>query len=396
MMPKMQWGESVRLAWWALSHDKLKAFLTMLGIMIGSTALVLVVTIASVGKSYVVAQIEGIGANLAYASLDRNGRVPDDELSRQDLTAAKYLPGVTAVAGTYDLPARFVAAGKLVHARLVGVTEDFQKIRNLHVTGRYFDPEDFSSRDRVCLVTDRVAKTAFGQNAAIGNTMRLDQFRCTIIGTFKEAVSTFGRSEIQDQTVLVAFPLIRVMNGDDYFQVIYVQAASSADVPRVTQDLKTILRRNHRKEARYSVDNLSSLLSTARDISIAMTAVLVAVALVTLTAAGIGIMNIMLFNVSQRTREIGIRMAIGARQADIRLQFLFEAVFISLSGAVVGIALALGLIGSVASAGLAPIGISWAAVILTLLVSTGTGILFGYRPADEAAKLSPIDALRDE
>jgi putative ABC transport system permease protein len=394
----MQWGESVRFAWWALSHDKLKAFLTMLGVMIGSAAIVLVVTIASVGKTYIVAQIEGIGANLAYATLDRTGHfLPEDELSREDVAALKNLPGVTAVAGTYDMPTGFFVAGKLVHARLVGVTEDFQKIRNLRITsGRYFDAEDFSSRDRVCLVTDRVAETAFGQNPAIGNAMRLNEFRCTIVGTFKEAVSTFGQSEIQDQTVLVAFPLIRIVNGDDYFQVIYVQAASSADVPRVTDEFRTILRSNHRKEARYSVDNLSSLLSTAQDISIAMTAVLVAVALVTLTAAGIGIMNIMLVNVSQRTREIGIRMAIGARQSDIRLQFLFEAVFISLSGAVVGIALALGLIGSIASTGLAPVGVSWVGVFLTLIVSTGTGVLFGYRPADEAAKLNPIDALRAE
>jgi putative ABC transport system permease protein len=395
----MQLGESVRFAWWALSQDKLKAFLTMLGVMIGSAAIVLVVTIASVGRTYIIAQIEGIGANLAYATLDRTGRVlPEDELSTEDLNAAKYLPGVTAVAGTYDIPTGFVAAGKLVHARLVGVTEDFQKIRNLRITsGRYFDPVDFSSRDRVCLVTDRVAQTAFGQiDAAIGNKLRLDEFRCTIIGTFKESVSTFGQSEIQDQTVLVAFPLIKIINGDDYFQVIYLQAASSADVPRVTAGLKTLLHRNHRKEARYSVDNLSSLLSTAQDVSIAMTAVLIAVALVTLTAAGIGIMNIMLVNVSQRTREIGIRMAIGARQADIRLQFLFEAAFISVSGAVVGIALALVLIGSVASTGLAPVDVSWVGVVLTLILSTGIGVLFGYRPADEAAKLNPIDALRAE
>ncbi len=394
----MQWGESVRFAWWALSHDKLKAFLTMFGVMTGSAAIVLVVTIASVGKAYIVAQIEGIGANLAYATLDRTGRfLPEDELSREDLDAARHLPGVTAAAGTYDMPTVFVAAGKVVHARLVAVTEDFQKIRNLSITsGRYFDAEDFSSRGRVCLVTDRVAQTAFGQSPAVGNTIRLGEFRCTIVGTFKEAVSTFGQSEIQDQTVLVAFPLVRIMNGDDYFQVLYVQAASSADVPAVTDGLKYVLHRNHRKQARYSVDNLSSLLSTAEDVSIAMTAVLVAVALVTLTAAGIGIMNIMLVNVSQRTREIGVRMAIGARQADIRLQFLFEAAFISLSGAIIGIALALILIGSIAFTGLAPVGISWVGVVLTLIVSTGIGVLFGYRPADEAAKLSPIDALRAE
>lgn len=395
----MQWGESVRFAWWALSHDKVKALLTMLGVVIGSAAIVLVVTIASVGKTYIVTQIEGIGANLAYATLDRTGHfLREDELSRHDLASLKYLPGVTAVAGTYDMPTSFIVAGKLIHARLVGATEEFQQIRNLRITsGRYFDADDFASRDRVCLITDRIAQRVFGQNAgAIGNQMVLNEFRCTIIGTFKEGVSTFGQSEIQDETVLVAFPLIKLMNGDDYFQVIYVQAASSSDVPRITADLKQVLGRNHRKEAQYSVDNLSALLSTAQNVSIAMTGVLVAVALVTLTTAGVGIMNIMLVNVRQRTREIGIRMAIGARQSDIRLQFLLEAVFVSLSGSVVGIALALVLIGSVASTGLAPLGTPWIGVVLTVVLSTGIGVLFGYHPAQQAAKLSPIEALRAE
>jgi putative ABC transport system permease protein len=395
----MHWGECVRFACGALRHDKIKAFLTMLGVMIGSAAVVLVVTIASVGRKYILAQIEGVGANLAYATLDRHGRVvPEDELSRADLAAVRYLTGVTAAAGTYDLSTGFVLAGRLIHARLVGVTEEFQTIRNLRITsGRYFDAEDFSSRDRVCLVTDRIAQRVFEQKAAaIGNTLQLQGFRCTIIGTFTETVSTFGQSEIQDETVLVAFPLIRIINGGDYFQVIYVQAASSADVPRVTEEFRQLLHRRHRREAKYSIENLSSLLSTAEEVSMAMTAVLIGVALVTLTAGGIGIMNIMLVNVSQRTREIGIRMAVGGRSSDIKLQFLLEAVFISLSGAGLGIALAVGLIGSVAAAGLAPIGISWLGVVLTVMVSTGTGVVFGYQPAKQAAKLNPIDALRAE
>jgi putative ABC transport system permease protein len=395
----VQWEESFRFAWSALNEDRLKAFLTTLGVVIGSAAIVLVITIASVGRSYVVSQIEGIGANLAYATLDRTGPVSaEDELSRRDLVAARYLPEVTAVAGTYDLPTEFVAGAKAFHARLVGVTEEFQAIRKLSITsGRYFDAVDFTSRDRVCLVTDELAQRAFAQVArAIGATIKLDEFRCTIIGTFTETVSTFGQSEIQNETVLVAFPLIKIIDGDDYFQVIYVQAASANDVPRVTENLGALLRRRHRKEAKYLADNLSSILSTARQVSIAMTAVLFGVALVTLTAAGVGIMNIMLVNVTQRTREIGIRMAIGARQSEIRMQFLLEAVFISLTGAVLGIALSLLIVASVASAGLAPLHVPWLAVALTVLISAGIGVLFGYQPATQAARLHPIEALRAE
>src|SRR6266849_10259299 len=220
----IHWEESVRFAVGALAGDKLKASLTMLGVVIGSAAIVLVVTISSAGKVYMIAQIEGIGADLAYATLDRNGvaAVLDDELTPEDLTAVRQnlLPAVSAVAGTYDIPVSFQVRGREVHPRLVGVTQDFEKIRNLQITsGRYFDVEDFLAHFKVCLITDRMAQTAFGLDPAVGNTIRVDQFRCTIIGTFKEGVPTFGQSEIQDETLLIPFPLVKDITSDNFFQV---------------------------------------------------------------------------------------------------------------------------------------------------------------------------------
>jgi putative ABC transport system permease protein len=162
--------------------------------------------------------------------------------------------------------------------------------------------------------------------------------------------------------------------------------------------MNRLLQARHRKEARYSVDNLSSLLHTADNISLAMNAVLIAIATLTLVTAGTGIMNIMLVNVSQRTHEIGVRKALGARPDEIRVQFLLEAFFISFAGAVVGVVTALGLVWLVArlTEGIVPLGISWTAVAVALVVSSGVGVLFGYRPASEAANLNPIDALRME
>ncbi len=169
----VRWEESVRFAWWALAGDKLKASLTMLGVVIGSAAIVLVVTISSTGKAYMIAQIEGIGADLAYATLDRNGvsATLDDELTPEDLVAVRQnLPAVSAVAGTYDIPVSVQLHGKEVHPRLVGVTQDFEKIRNLQITsGRYFDVEDFLAHFKVCLITDHMAQTAFGLDPAVGN-----------------------------------------------------------------------------------------------------------------------------------------------------------------------------------------------------------------------------------
>jgi putative ABC transport system permease protein len=398
----VHWEESVRFAASALAGDKVKASLTMLGVVIGSAALVLVVTIASTGKVYMISQIEGIGANLAYATLDRSGTSPalEDELTPDDLVAARQaLPAVRAVAGTYDIPVDFQLSGRAFHPRLVGVTQDFESIRNLQITsGRYFDREDFVSHFKVCLITDRLVQTAFGLDPAVGSTIQVGQFRCTIVGTFKEGVPTFGQSEIQDETLLIPFPLIKDITGDNFFQVLYAQAESSDEVAAMTQQMDQLLISRHRKEARYSVENLSSLLQTANKISIAMSVVLLAIAVLTLITAGTGIMNIMLVNVSQRTHEIGLRRALGARPAEIRLQFLLEAFLISFTGAVAGVAMSVGLIWSLAGLikHIVPLGVSWTAVLVALLVSNGVGVLFGYRPASEAANLNPVDAMRME
>jgi len=396
----MQWRESIRLALDALSVDKVKAFLTMLGVMIGSAAIVLVITMASTGKAYVVGQIEGIGANLAYAALDRNGvpTVPGDELSAGDLAAVRQsLSMVTAAAGTYDNPFDFRLRGKVVRARLVGVTEEFQKIRRLLiVSGRYFDAEDFVSRAKVCLVTEHIAADVFNRESPIGHPLQLEHLRCTIIGVFREGVPTFGQSEIQDETVLVPFPLIKTVTGEDFFQVIYAQAVSSDEVPAMTSEMARLIHSRHRKVARYEVQNLSSVLGTVHTVSLAMSLVLIGVAVLTLITAGTGIMNIMFVNVAQRTHEIGIRKALGARTAEIRLQFVLEAAFISLSGAIIGVVIALGTIWFAVGLieGSVPLSVPWIAVFLALLLSTGVGVLFGYRPANAAAQLNPVDALR--
>jgi putative ABC transport system permease protein len=398
----MHWREGIKFALWALSVDKLKASLTMLGVIIGSTAIVLVVTIVSTGKEYIGKQIQGIGANIAYASLQRGGTVTrqEDELTPEDLTALRQtLPGLVAIAGTNDMPADFTVRNKTHHARLVGVTEDFQKIRNLKITsGRYFDDEDFVSRAKVCVITDYVAKAVFSSDSPIGNDMKLEQFRCTIIGTFRESIPTFGQSEIQNETVLVPYPLVRSITGTSVFQVIYAQAASPEMVPQMTTEMRRILLSRHRTGANYSVENLASLLETAQDVSFAMSMVLLAVAILTLTVAGTGIMNIMLVNVSQRTKEIGVRKALGARANEIRFQFLMEAGFISFLGALAGVVIAVVLTYSIGDwiESSVSIDVSWAGVFAALFLATGVGVLFGYWPASSAAKLDPIMAIRSD
>jgi putative ABC transport system permease protein len=392
--------ECVRLAVGALKADKMKAFLTTLSVLIGSASLVLVLTIAGTGKKYIVSRIEGIGANLAYASLSRSGASPtvEDELTLADLKAIQNsLPAVRAVAGTYDAPIDYQIAGRPRHARLVGATSDFLRIRNLHIlSGRYFDDEDYRALSKVCLVTDYVAE--HNPSLALGDSLRIDQFRCTVIGTFTEGVPTFGQSEIQAQTVLVPFPIAKLITGDSFLQVIYAQAESSSEVPELTAQMKQLIQSRHRPEARYEVENLSSLLHTAGDVSLAMTAVLLAIGLVTLTVGGTGIMNIMLATLAERKREIGLRKAVGARSSEIRLQFLLEALFISSAGSMAGAFVAVSLVAITAGfiKDFVNLNISWVGVIFALAVSSSVGVLFGYQPASRAAGLNPVEALRTE
>jgi putative ABC transport system permease protein len=282
---------------------------------------------------------------------------------------------------------------------LVGVTPDFQKIRRLRITsGRYFDAQDYLAHFKVCSVSDHLAQLAFGIDSAVGRTIQLDQFRCTVIGTFKEGVPTFGQSEIQDKTLLVPFPLVKEITGDNFFQVLYVQAAASNEVPAVAERVDSVLRSRHRTAAHYSVQNLSSILETVQMVSLAMSVVLIGIALITLLIAGTGIMNIMLFNVAQRTHEIGLRKALGAKPGEIRLQFLFEAIMISFAGTAVGVMAAIGVVWSIARLvdNVVPLSISWTGLATAIIASCGVGLLFGYRPASKAANLNPVDALRME
>jgi putative ABC transport system permease protein len=187
-----------------------------------------------------------------------------------------------------------------------------------------------------------------------------------------------------------------LINGDNFFQVFYVQAKSQPQVDDMTDHIRSILRMHHRPQAHYTVENLNSLLEAARQISLAMAGVMLGVALLILTTAGIGIMNIMLFTVTQRTKEIGLRKALGARPQEIRMQFLLEAVFISLLGAMVGLVggVSLVTVAGQFAPGPVPISVSWLSVPFALLVPSAVGVLFGYRPATHAARLNAIEALR--
>ncbi len=403
------WNETWHLALQALRANKLRAALTMLGVIIGSGCIVLVVTVALAGKRYIITQIEGVGSNLVYAGITRSNNSSrltlSDEISLGDMEAMKtQIPEVTVVAGASDIPMTVVAAGVERPVKLVGVTDGFQQIRRLVVfRGRYFDPDDMMTHSKVCLLTQELAERVFPRQDPVGQEIRVGDLRFSVIGVFRERISTFGETEIARESVLIPFGLMTYYTGTEYIRTLYVQADSPEAVPGVTKQVAEVLKSRHRPGAEYDVENLASLLDSARKISEALTVLLVVIALIALTISGIGIMNIMLVTVTERTREIGIRKAVGAPRDAILYQFLMEAFLISGTGAVIGILIAVSIpvainlvLRVIPEAVGIRVPVSWVSVVLAFVVSCSTGILFGYLPASRAASLHPTESLRYE
>jgi putative ABC transport system permease protein len=394
--------ETVSVAIDALRANKLRAILTSLGVIIGSASIVLVVTVALTSRKFVLSQIEAIGSNLVWVELVQR---PDKaqplsyEMTLDDLEAAKSIPHVVTVAGTREYPMTMTVDGVERAVNLVGVTEGYQTIRRLLILrGRYFDETDMEMRSKVCLITPELADRIFGQSNPVGRSIRMGELTFTVIGVFRERVETFGLSDIQKNSVLIPFTLMKYYTGMEVVRLLDVQADRAENVPSVQRQLTLLLQSRHPPEAEYNVQTLTAILGVARKISLALTIVLIIIAAIALVVSGIGIMNIMLVTVTERTREIGIRKAIGAARKEILYQFLVESFLISGGGAVVGILLGIAVPVAVQSflPGNLRVPVSSLSVVIAFVVSCSTGLFFGYLPANQAASLQPVESLRYE
>ena len=400
MLPRETWRVAVEALW----SNKLRAILTTLGVVIGSASIVLVVTVAVTGRRYVIGLIEGVGANLVYANYEVNPQqavVRSDEITLADMDAVRNsLPNVVAVAATSQGLLRNVVTGGAEHAvTLFGATQGFQVIRNLRILkGRFLDSIDEQAHSKICLITEELAGLVFPNEDPIGKSLRVGQISFTIVGVFRERVGTFGLSEVQRYTVLVPFSLMEYYTGDNAVGILYAQADAPEDVPLVTSQVAGLLRSRHSSGATYVVQNLGAILNVARLISTGLTVVLLIIGFIALMVSGIGIMNIMLVTVTERTREIGIRKAIGARRREILFQFLIEALLISGIGSLLGVLIALTI--PVLVRPLLPgnlrVPVPWMSVVVAFVVACSTGLFFGYLPANKAARLQPTESLRYE
>ncbi|MGB2633203.1 MAG: ABC transporter permease [Candidatus Acidiferrum sp.] len=389
----------------SLRADKLRAAMTALGMAVGTAALILVVTVALTGKRYVLAQIENVGTNVIWAeysgisSASANVAAADYLTSNDMIAVEQQVPGVKEASPVLNLHQRMVVgSGKEQDILVLGVAPQYQQVRRIIATaGRFFDEADSRFTNKVALITDSLARRQFGSlDLALGQTIRIQEVPFVIIGTFRESVDTLGRSEIEDDTVLIPYSVARSMTGTAAVNQIYFSMFDAAGIPAATEKIQAVIAARHRAESVYNVNNMTEILRLANKTANAFTSVLLLFAAVTLVAAGIGIMNIMMATVHTRIHEIGVRKAVGATRKAILLQFLFEAVLIALLGGTVGTVIGIGIPISIQIFTDHHVPVSVLSAVIALVVSCAVGIGFGITPANNAARLDPVECLRHE
>jgi putative ABC transport system permease protein len=395
-----------RLAVDSFRASKTRFLLTMLGMVIGSASIILVATLGSTGKQYALDQLTSIGPNkieLQYGggniSGPENTSTPD-YMTLDDMRAVlDQVPGIVASSPMLEYHDNVSLGGGITkQTTLLGVSPQYRVVRNLVVvSGRFFDDQDELAHEKVAVIVKPFAEELYGNDkAAVGKTISIKGIPFVVIGVFKEAFDTYGQSEISDHTMLVPYPVVRYFTGTNTLKEIFFTMRSASMVVPASERILEIVRSRHYAGSVYTAATLTDILSSMAKIADMLTIVLTLGAGITMIVSGVGIMNSMLANVQSRLKEIGIRKALGATSREIRMQFLTESVFLSLSGGVIGtiIGLALPLTLGLLTPFSIPVN-PWSPVF-ALGSSVLVGVLFGTLPANRAARLDPVQTLKYE
>ncbi|HEX3015984.1 MAG TPA: ABC transporter permease [Desulfobacteria bacterium] len=406
----MNFIESIRIALRGLRANKMRSVLTMLGIIIGVSAVIVMVSIGQGAKDSVTGQIQGLGSNLLIVMPGqtssggvKGGAGSMTNLTMDDVNAiSAKAQAVKAVAPQASRSAQVVLGDQNTSTQIIGTTTQYPEVRSQNVAiGRFFNDNEVTERAKVAVVGTTVVQNLLGDpNASIvGKIININRVPFQVIGVMASKGSS-GITNNDDQILVPITTAQLRLIGTNEVRTIYVEAQSSDLMDTASAQIESVLRSKHRLADSdaddFSINSQADILSTVQGVTQTLTLLLGGIAGISLLVGGIGIMNIMLVSVTERTREIGIRKAIGAKRRDILFQFLIEAVVLSVLGGAIGIALGAGgsyLVGHLANM---TTQVSPNSVALAFIFSAGIGIVFGVFPAQKASKLNPIDALRYE
>jgi putative ABC transport system permease protein len=403
----MMFSEVMRLAVDSFRASKVRFLLTMLGMVIGSASIVLVVTVGLTGTQYALEQISSLGPNKVEMQFS-GGEImgPDntttpDSMTREDMRVVKdTVPGIVASSPMLELHDPISMPGGITKdTMLLGVSPQYREVRGLRIlAGRFFDDQDATGHVKVAVLNRPLAIEIFGDpQSSIDRSVTIDTIPFTVIGVFEESIDTFGTSEISDETILIPYEVARYFRGTDNLKEIFFSMKDPSMVEPAAKQITAIISSRHRPTSVYRAMTLTGVLAMTKKITYSLTVVLTLTTFITLVVSGVGIMNSMLANVQSRIKEIGIRKALGATRREIRMQFLTEAVFMSLSGGLVGTAIGLAVPLSVRF--FLPkyqLPVSWWAAVIALATSVIVGVVFGTVPANRAARLDPVETLKYE
>ncbi|HFQ80276.1 MAG TPA: FtsX-like permease family protein [Desulfobacterales bacterium] len=403
----MLW-ETIFLAMHAIRRNMLRSSLTVLGIVIGVAAVITLVTMGNGATAQITSEISSLGSNMLFVRPGQGGHNPGGAHAPSPMFKAadadairREISGLAAVAPTASTVSQAIYGNENWSTSVIGSTDSYLTIREWKIkTGRQFTPGEEQAGKAVCILGATVKKELFGAQDPLGASIRLKKLSCQVIGTLRsKGQSTFGSD--QDDFVLVPLRLLqRRLSGNNDVSGIFISARNGVNTKKIKEDIARLMRQRrhigHGQDDDFRVRDMKEIMGAVTSTTRVLTALLGAVAAVSLLVGGIGIMNIMLVSVTERTREIGIRLAIGALEKEVMLQFLVEAVVLSCFGGLIGIALGL----TAAAVGVhflkMPFIFDLRVILLAFLFSGGVGVIFGYFPARKAARLDPIEALRHE
>jgi len=389
--------ESVRVALEGIMTSKLRSFLTTLGIVIGIAAVIAVVAIGQGGRAVLMAEMEKIGTNIfaIYVDWRSDKKVTGREFNLSDVAVIKdKVPDITHLSPVNNSLCDVRGPKDQKTGRVIGVSSDYFYIRKFNMKeGHFFTEEDDAGKRRVAVLDEELAGQVFGRAEALGSMITLNSTPFLVVGILAKSESALGFSE--NPGVYVPIQAWQVM-FDNQVQELEGSAASKEKVDEAMGQAVKVLERRHQTPGKYAGMSMEQEMQAANKITGIMTLIIGAIAGISLFVGGIGVMNIMLVSVTERTREIGIRMALGARRRDILVQFLIESIMLCLLGGIIGMALGAGGAYLIAKLAKWPPLVSWWTALLAFAFSAFIGVVFGLLPANKAARLNPIEALRRE